>query len=148
MEGTNNPKAFVPSKEGAEKAIKAKKPLTNEAKRSKSPKPSYGIPKAVANRMARRLVITSGIPTISGMGVFVLSYVLVTKGIADIPPGITLLTSAGCFLIGLVGLSFGILSASWDEKPGSLLGIENIPLNIKRAKAAFKPASQNYEDEN
>ena len=39
-----------------------------------------------------------------------------------------------------------LLSASWDEKPGSFFGIENIPLNIQRAKAAFKPASQNFEE--
>ena len=31
---------------------------------------SSGIPKYVANRMARRIVFTTGIPTISGMAVF------------------------------------------------------------------------------
>ncbi len=109
---------------------------------------SRGIPKYVADRMARRIMFTAGIPTLLGMSVFVISYILITKKIAEIPPSSTIAISGLFFLIGLAGLSFGILSASWDEKPGSLLGIENIPLNIKRAKAAFKPASQNYEDEN
>ena len=106
---------------------------------------SKGIPKYVADRMARRIFFTAGIPTILGMSVFVISYFIVTKNIAEIPPSSTIAISALFFLIGLAGLSFGILSASWDKEPGSLLGIENIPLNIQRAKSAFKPATQNFE---
>tara|TARA_Y100000589_G_scaffold283159_1_gene281077 strand:- start:179 stop:640 length:462 start_codon:yes stop_codon:yes gene_type:complete len=109
---------------------------------------SKGIPKYVADRMARRIFFTAGIPTILGMSVFVISYFIVTRNIAEIPPSSTIAISALFFLIGLAGLSFGILSASWDKEPGSLLGIENIPLNIQRAKAAFKPASQNFDNTN
>ena len=109
---------------------------------------STGIPKYVADRMARRIFITAGIPTILGMSVFVISYIIVTRNIAEIPPSSTIAISALFFLLGLGGLSFGILSASWDKEPGSFLGIENIPMNIQRAKAAFKPASQNFEDKN
>ena len=109
---------------------------------------SKGIPKYVADRMAKRIMITAGIPTILGMSVFVASYFIVTRNIAEIPPSSTIAISALFFLLGLGGLSFGILSASWDKEPGSLLGIENIPLNIERAKAAFKPASQNFEEKN
>ena len=97
-----------------------------------------GIPKYVANRMARRIAITTGIPTLSGMGVFIGSYFLISKGIAEISPTVTLVSSAMCFLFGLLGLSYGILSASWDPSPGSFLGIENIKPNINRMKDAFK----------
>ena len=109
---------------------------------------SSGIPKYVADRMARRILFTAGIPTILGMSVFIVSYIIVTRNIAEIPPSSTIAISALFFLIGLAGLSFGILSASWDKEPGSLLGIENIPLNIQRAKSAFKPATQNFETKN
>jgi len=109
---------------------------------------SQGIPKYVADRMARRIFFTAGIPTILGMSVFVISYFIVTKNIAEVAPSSTIAISALFFLLGLGGLSFGILSASWDKEPGSILGIENIPLNIQRAKAAFKPASQNFDKEN
>ena len=105
-----------------------------------------GIPKYVADRMARRIFFTAGIPTIMGMSVFVVSYIIVTRNIAEIPPSSTIAISALFFLLGLAGLSFGILSASWDKEPGSFFGIENIPMNIQRAKAAFKPATQNFED--
>ena len=118
-----------------------------EKTKSYTPKATTsGIPKYVADRMARRIFFTAGIPTILGMSVFVVSYIIVTKNIAEIPPSSTIAISALFFLLGLAGLSFGILSASWDKEPGSFLGIENIPMNIQRAKAAFKPATQNFEE--
>jgi len=107
---------------------------------------SNGIPKYVADRMAKRIFFTAGIPTLLGMSVFIISYIIVTKKIAEIPPSSTIAISALFFILGLGGLSYGILSASWDITPGSFLGLENIPLNIQRAKAAFKPASQNYDE--
>tara|TARA_B100002051_G_C16386938_1_gene463305 strand:- start:92 stop:541 length:450 start_codon:yes stop_codon:yes gene_type:complete len=135
---------------------KKKKKLSDETAFSKlekksnletiSTKSSSGIPKYVADRMARRIFFTAGIPTIMGMSVFVLSYIIVTKNIAEIPPSSTIAISALFFLLGLAGLSFGILSASWDKEPGSFFGIENIPMNIQRAKSAFKPATQNFEE--
>ena len=113
--------------------------LESKTRQNKSKRNSTnGIPKNVANRMARRIAITTGLPTISGMGTFILSYYLISKGIADIPPVITLVTSAGCFFVGLIGLSYGILSASWEDSNGSLLGLENIRPNIKRIREAFK----------
>ena len=120
--------------------------LENKSKTYITSKPSTsGIPKYVADRMARRILFTAGIPTIMGMSVFVVSYIIVTKNIAEIPPSSTIAISALFFLLGLAGLSFGILSASWDKEPGSFFGIENIPMNIERAKAAFKPATQNFD---
>ena len=109
-------------------------------------KQTSGIPKYVADRMAKRIFFTAGIPTIMGMSVFVVSYIIVTKKIAEVPPSSTIAISALFFLLGLGGLSYGILSASWDKEPGSFFGLENITLNIERAKAAFRPASQNFND--
>ena len=48
------------------------------------------IPRYVADRMARRVAVFTGLPTVAGMGVFIGSYLLITKGIADIAPGLTL----------------------------------------------------------
>ena len=111
-------------------------------KSSKSTSKKSGIPSYVANRMARRIAFTTGIPTLSGMGVFIGSYFLISKGIADISPTLTLVSSAICFLVGLLGLSYGILSASWDFNPGSFLGFENIKPNINRIKDAFKTSKK------
>ena len=136
-----NKKKKILSDETAFANLEKKPNLVNTQKKSSS-----GIPKYVADRMARRIFFTAGIPTIMGMSVFILSYIIVTRNIAEIPPSATIAISALFFLLGLAGLSFGILSASWDKEPGSFFGIENIPMNIQRAKAAFKPATQNFEE--
>ena len=110
---------------------------TKSPKRSNNAK-SQPIPKAVANRMARRVAISTGLPSVMGMAVFVVSYLLVTRGIYDVPPGLTLVTSGGFFLLGLVGLSYGVLSASWEPQPGTLLGLEHIKPNIARMRSSIK----------
>ena len=120
--------------------------IEKDVKANNSKVQSSGIPKYVADRMAKRIFFTAGIPTLLGMSVFVISYIIVTRKIAEIPPSSTIAISALFFILGLGGLSYGILSASWDRAPGSFLGLENIPLNIQRAKAAFKPASQNFDE--
>ena len=144
----NNQKKKILNKK--KKNLSERTAFANIEKTSKTiitPKPSAtGIPKYVADRMARRIFFTAGLPTIMGMSVFVVSYFIVTRNIAEIPPSSTIAVSALFFLLGLAGLSFGILSASWDKEPGSFFGIENIPMNIQRAKAAFKPATQNFEE--
>ena len=130
------------------KEVKIGFSITNSAPKIQKNNPSKiaskksGIPKFVANRMARRITFTTGIPTLSGMGVFIGSYFLISKGIADISPSLTLVSSAICFLVGLLGLSYGILSASWDFNPGSFLGLENIKPNINRMKDAFKTSQK------
>ncbi len=101
-------------------------------------KDTQGVPDVVANRMARRIAIGTGIPTLMGMGVFVGSYLLVSRQILDIAPSTTLAASGACFFLGLLGLSFGVLSASWEEQPGSLLGTEQIGLNISRLRSSMK----------
>ena len=103
----------------------------------KSPRPSQ-IPEAVSRRMARRIGLATGLPTLLGMLVFVASYFLVSRRLIDIPPVVTLGLSGGFFLLGLIGLSYGVLSASWEDAPGSLLGMEQIGLNISRLKASLK----------
>ena len=60
---------------------------------------STGIPKYVADRMARRIFFTAGIPTILGMSVFVVSYIIVTRNIAEIPPSSTIAISALFFFV-------------------------------------------------
>jgi hypothetical protein len=76
------------------------------------------------------------------MGMFVVSYLLVSRGVADIPPGLTLVGSGAFFLLGLLGLSYGVLSASWEEAAGSLLGLEQIGLNIGRVKESVRAMRQ------
>ena len=142
--GTGAAKAFGSKPApGAQKAPGFDKPAVKaqgtSAKGAASTKRrSQAIPEVVTNRMARRIAIAMGIPSLLGMASFVVSYLLVSRGILDIPPAITLVTSGGFFLLGLVGLSYGLFSASWESQPGSLLGFEQIGVNISRLKQSLK----------
>jgi hypothetical protein len=44
--------------------------------------------------------------------------------------------------LGVVGLSYGVLSASWEETAGSLLGMEQIGLNISRVRQSVRAMGQ------
>ncbi|WP_254933365.1 PAM68 family protein [Cyanobium sp. WAJ14-Wanaka] len=116
-------------------------PKTSKAPKSLGPAKARrqpGIPDAVANRMARRIAIATGIPTLMGMGVFIGSYLLVTRQIVELSTGVTLTASGGCFLLGVLGLSYGVLSASWEAEPGTLLGSEQIGVNISRIRGSIR----------
>ena len=117
------------------RASKGQKPEGDRARQE-------AIPRFVADRMARRVLVFTGLPSLAGMGVFVGSYVLVTRGMAEIPPGVTLVTSGLCFLLGLVGLSFGVLTSSWEIQAGSLLGLEHFRPNLKRMRDSIRAQSK------
>ena len=74
--------------------------LEKDVKANNSKVQSSGIPKYVADRMAKRIFFTAGIPTLLGMSVFVISYIIVTRKIAEIPPSSTIAISALFFILG------------------------------------------------
>jgi len=136
------PKGIAPKGIGPMKPAKAAKaPI-----RPKDPNRQQVIPEAVSNRMARRIAIATGVPTVMGMGVFIGSYLLVTRHIAEVPTGVTLAASGGCFLLGVLGLSYGVLSASWEDAPGTVLGNEQIGVNISRLRSSLKAMRQDSEN--
>jgi len=88
--------------------------------------------------MVRRVLLLSGVPTVMAMGVFVLSYVLMNQGIMRIEPIVTIGVSGVFFVLGLLGLSYGVLSASWDDAPGSPLGLKQFGANLQRLRASMR----------
>jgi len=98
-----------------------------------------GVPEVVSKRMARRMAGFCGIPTGLGMLTFVVSYFIVTRGIYKLPTIAVLLVSLGFFGLGVLGLSYGAFSASWDEeRVGSWLGWSEFRTNVGRAIASWK----------
>ncbi|MEM6450143.1 MAG: PAM68 family protein [Cyanobacteria bacterium P01_D01_bin.105] len=97
---------------------------------------SGAIPKDVSQRMLRRMAILSGSPVFLGVGLFFLSYYLKSREIVDLPPVAVLLVTMGCFGLGVLGLTYGVLSASWDSEPGSLVGLSEFKLNFGRVMEA------------
>ncbi|WP_126147491.1 PAM68 family protein [Synechococcus elongatus] len=97
------------------------------------------IPDAVSQRMLRRILAFSGVPTGLGVAVFFLSYWLVSREIIPLPTSAVVLASMGCFGLGVLGLTYGLLSASWDEQQdGSLLGWDEFRLNGGRMITAWR----------
>jgi hypothetical protein len=97
------------------------------------------IPEVVSRRMIGRMAFFSGIPTFFGMSTFFVSYFLITKANIELPHYAVVLISLGFFGLGIVGLSYGVLSSSWDEAvPGSKLGWSEFATNLGRMTSAWR----------
>jgi hypothetical protein len=101
------------------------------------------IPEAVSKRMVRRMALLCGIPTVLGISTFFGSYFLVTNLGLKLPNAAVVLVSMGFFGLGVLGLSYGVLSASWDEEiPGTKLGWQEFTTNLGRMTSAWRSAGQ------
>jgi len=138
------------------KTSRKKNSPTSSSSSSKEPKSSKGsqkrtpirkedrvIPEAVSKRMIKRMALLSGIPTALGVLTFVVSYVILTQTEFDLPHVAVVLVSMGFFGLGVLGLSYGVLSASWDEnRVGTLLGWQDFTQNLGRTIAAWRSVKQ------
>lgn len=101
------------------------------------------IPEVVSRRMFKRMIFFSGIPVSLGLLMFFASYVIITQGIAELPNVAVLLTTLLCFGLSVVGLSYGALSASWEEETvGTLFGIEQFQVNFERLLGSWRQARE------
>lgn len=93
--------------------------------------------------MVRRMAALCGVPTVLGMSTFLVCYFLVKNVGVKLPNAAVVLVSMGFFGLGVLGLSYGVLSASWDEDlAGSTLGWQEFKLNLGRMTAAWRSAGQ------
>lgn len=131
---------FEPNKK-RQKPVKAKaQPLvkTQESNQKSQQQPPFtkeemAIPEVVSQRMIRRVAAFCGIPTALGITTLVVSYLLISYADVQLPPIAVLLVNMGLFGIGVLGITYGVLSASWDEeRPGSLLGFSEVSTNWGR----------------
>ncbi|MDX2273430.1 MAG: PAM68 family protein [Cyanobacteriota bacterium] len=88
------------------------------------------IPPEVSQRMIRRVVWFCGIPTLLGVSSFGVNYYLLVNHIVTLPPAFTFVETLALFGLGFVGISYGVLSASWDPQPGSRLGWSEFRQNL------------------
>lgn len=136
--------AISPAAAAKAKAISEKAKARAE-KRDKAQQraAATAIPEVVSQRMLRRMLVFSGIPTFLGVAAFFVSYFLIVKGSVELPPYAVLLVTLGCFGLGVVGLTYGVLSASWDEdRPGDWLGMDEFQVNFGRMTSAWGQRSK------
>ncbi len=123
------------------KSGKTKRETNNSG--SSASQESMAIPDAVSKRMVRRMALLSGIPSVLGAATFFVSYFLITKLGLEFPHVAVVLVSMGFFGLGVLGLSYGLFSASWDEdRPGSIFGWQEFRINLGRTTSAWRSARQ------
>ncbi|MDB9444830.1 PAM68 family protein [Anabaena sp. CS-542/02] len=129
--GTSKPQAQVKT---TEKPPNKQPPFTKE---------EMAIPEVVSQRMIRRVAGFCGIPTALGITTLVVSYLLATYTEIQLPPIAVLLVNMGLFGIGVLGITYGVLSSSWDEeRPGSLWGLGEFSTNWGRMVEVWRETRQ------
>lgn len=94
--------------------------------------PFQEVPSSVSNRMLQRIILFSGIPVLIGFLLLpAFYYIKVVQGV-DVPTYVVYLTQLVTFGGGLLGITYGVLSASWSPgRKGGLLGIEEFKANTQ-----------------
>jgi len=97
------------------------------------------IPPEVNKRMVRRAAWFCGIPTSLGFGTFIVSYAIAVNHWVELPNSAVVLVSMGFMGLGVLGLSYGALSASWDEnRDGNWWGWQEFKQNFGYVTADWK----------
>lgn len=117
--------------------------VANNGKRKGQP---GTIPEVVSKRMVQRMALFSGVPTGLGMFSFVGFYWIVSHDWLEVPTYIVFAVSLLLFGLGVLGLSYGVLSTSWEEdQPGSWWGWQEFKLNFSRTVTALRSGSSEAE---
>ena len=78
--------------------------------------PSVGaVPELVADRMIRRIAVFFGVPVFGGLSIFVGAFFYSRKYDLTLPPVVVAYATQFPFVLGLMGITYGILSSSWDN---------------------------------
>jgi VIT1/CCC1 family predicted Fe2+/Mn2+ transporter len=111
------------------------------ASKTKRKGQSGTIPEVVSQRMVKRMALFSGVPTGLGMFSFLAFYWIVSHDWLEIPTYVVLAVSLLLFGLGVLGLSYGVLSTSWEEnQQGSWWGWQEFRLNFSRTVTAWRTA--------
>ncbi|MBD2294652.1 PAM68 family protein [Anabaena sphaerica FACHB-251] len=134
-----NKKRQKPVKSQTQPVVKAQESSQKSQKQPPFTKEEMAIPEVVSQRMIRRVAAFCGIPTALGITTLVASYLLVSYAHIQLPPIAVLLVNMGLFGIGVLGITYGVLSASWDEdSPGTLIGLGEFRINWGRMTEVWR----------
>lgn len=134
-----NKKRPKPPKAISQPVIKTKETQEKPQQQRRYSKQEMAIPEVVSQRMIRRVAGFCGIPTFLGIASLVISYLLVTLAHVQLPPIAVLLVNMGLFGLGVLGITYGVLSASWDEEtPGTLMGFDEFSTNWGRMAEVWR----------
>ncbi|KAI3698459.1 hypothetical protein L2E82_42019 [Cichorium intybus] len=121
----NSPKGFgpPPPKKFTKKTLIPNPKKDEEDDEEEIEREAGVIPEVVTNRMMGRIGLSVGIPLFIGLLFFPFFYYLKVGLKIDVPTWIPFIVSFVFFGTALAGVSYGIVSTSWDPmREGSLLG--------------------------
>ncbi len=140
---------FEPKKNNKQRKPAAQKGTTIVKPTTPSPamveQGSGFIPEIVSQRMIRRVLVFCGIPILMGVGIFLGSYFVIINHLFKVSNTVVLLTSMACLGLSVLGLTYGILSACWDEEEdstGTLLGWQEFKINFGRMADAYRASKR------
>ncbi|MGB3638736.1 MAG: PAM68 family protein [Rivularia sp. (in: cyanobacteria)] len=138
-----NKKRQKPAKANAQTPIVKEYVEKGDSKKPPFTKQEMAIPQAVSQRMVRRVAWLSGIPTVLGILTLIVSYLLIIYADIKLPPLLVLLVNMGLFGLGVLGITYGVLSASWEEqRAGTLLGWSEFTTNFGRMVTGWRETRQ------
>jgi len=102
------------------------------------------IPEKVAQKMLGRMLPFVGIPLFGGIGVFIGFWYFATYKNVEFQPALVAFTTIGILGISLAGISYSVISASWDsDKSGSALGVDEFRKNVGNIKDGLSRSKEN-----
>ncbi|CAJ1958880.1 unnamed protein product [Cylindrotheca closterium] len=102
------------------------------------------IPEKVAQRMGSRMLPFVGIPLFGSMAAFVGFWYMATYRDMEFQPALVAASTIVCLGVGLVGITYSIMSTSWDEdREGSFLGTEEFSTNLENIKKGLSRSKEN-----
>jgi len=126
---------------------RAKLEELREEERAIREQPDAGvIPEVVSNRMLGRILPFIAVPVVMGIGLFYFFIVLARQYEISVEPSLVAYATQAPFAVGLLGITYGVLSASWDpEIEGSALGVEEFKTNLGRIFAGIERTRDRQE---
>ena len=116
------------------------------AHRGGAPPGPTAMPQAVSDRMLARVVPFAALPVGGAFLAFVGFWFANTQLDLDITPQIVAYTTQALFLLGFGGITYGVMSTSWDEADeGSGLGLDEAKSNWVKMWGSDDPAAPNFK---
>jgi hypothetical protein len=102
------------------------------------------IPEKVAQRMGKRMLPFVGVPLFMGMGSFVAFWYFATYKNIEFQPAAVATATVFFLVVGLLGITYSVLSASWDpDREGDLFGADEFKTNMDSIRAGLSRSREN-----
>lgn len=132
---------FQKRRQELKESIEGKRKRLNELEAGAKADPSVGaVPEMIADRMIRRIAVFFGIPVFGGLAIFAAAFFTYKKFDIVMEPAIIAYATQFPFVVGLLGITYAIISSSWDPVSESLVdGVEShcSPYGRYRRKGAY-----------